>query len=223
MIGASVMQTWGAAGISQWIRGSNGESCDTVCISAGLACVGNDAFPQQLTQTVTDALFAQDETHCYYTSDSTDSSAPFFSDGNRCFRGTGTSTCSASSSSSARLCPCSNHLFPGLVGSIATSTLQTWTAAGVREWKLGSNGQSCNTVCSNAGLACSTSSGRFPQQLSQADTNALFAQFGTNCYYKYSSSDNRAPFFYNGNRCYRGTGTSTSCSASSYAYSRLCA
>ena len=86
------------------------------------------------------------------------------------------------------------------------------------EWKMGGNGQSCSTVCSNAGLMCSDAT--FPQQLSQAVTDALFASVGRSCSSKSSTSSASAPYYYN-NYCYRGTGTS-SCSSYSSSYSRLC-
>ena len=108
---------------------------------------------------------------------------------------------------------------PGLIGlssSIAQPTLEAWTAAGLREWKMGIEGQSCTTVCSNAGLSC----GYFPQQLSQADSNALFASVGRSCSYSSSTSSDMAPF-YTSNYCYRGTDTS-SCGSSYSSYSRLC-
>ena len=111
----------------------------------------------------------------------------------------------------------------GLVGRIASVTLQTWAAAGIRDWKLGSDGQSCDTVCNNVGLSCSTSSGRFPHQLSQADTDALFAHNGKSCSVKNNYSHETSPMFFS-NICYRNSGTtSATCSASTSSFSRLCA
>jgi hypothetical protein len=108
---------------------------------------------------------------------------------------------------------------PGLIGlssSIAQSTLEAWTAAGLREWKMGIEGQSCTTVCSNAGLSC----GYFPQQLSQAVTNALFASLGRTCSGSGSTMVTSAPSYgIYSSTCYQGTGTS-SCSSANYW--RLC-
>jgi hypothetical protein len=220
-IASSTLEAWTAAGIREWKMGSNGQSCSTVCTNAGSSYMcGN--FPLQLSQDDTNALFASLGWSCSSTSSTSDDRAPFYYS-NTCYRGSGTSSCSSSSSSYYRLCACGSvAVAPGLIGlssSIASSTLEAWTAAGVREWKKGGNGQSCHTVCSNAGLSC----GSFPQQLSKADTNALFASLGWSCGSTSDASDNSAPFMYgNGyGNCYRGSGTS-SCSGSFSVYERLC-
>ena len=117
-----------------------------------------------------------------------------------------------------KITPLSPTISPGLIGlssSIAQSTLEAWTAAGLREWKMGIEGQSCTTVCSNAGLSC----GYFPQQLSQAVTNVLFASLGRTCYADGFTTLEVAPLYFS-STCYRGTGTSSCLSSSSY--SRLC-
>jgi hypothetical protein len=108
---------------------------------------------------------------------------------------------------------------PGLIGlssSIAQSTLEAWTAEGLREWKMGIEGQSCTDVCSNAGLSC----GYFPQQLSQAVSNALFASVGKPCSSSSWHNYDFAPFYYHyTGTCYSTTGPSTCSSAN---YWRLC-
>lgn len=105
--------------------------------------------------------------------------------------------------------------------NIGMVQLLAWTAAGVRDWILGSLGQSCSTVCANAGLACSTENGRFPQQLSESVTVALFETNGKSCASRDSSANQNFPSFAHG-RCYIGTGT-LSCSSSYSQYERLCA
>jgi len=230
-IDTSVMQEWGTAGINRWIRGSNGESCDAVCTSANMTCMRGESFPQKLSYTATYALFAQTQTNCSFKYPSTDASAPYFSGGNRCYISTGVSRCGASSASFARLCPCGSHPLSPLLGSIATSTLQTWAAAGVRDWKLGGDGQSCDTTCVNIGLTCSTASGRFPQQLTQTNTDAAFAHAGVYCQYKHDMDYHAAAPFYSyftrtgSRRCYKGSGTGNTapnCASWHTGWQRLC-
>ena len=89
---------------------------------------------------------------------------------------------------------------------------------------LGSYGESCDRVCTNAGLACSTSEGRFPQQLSQSVTAALFQDSGYSCPSWSYGNDGRLPmrYRYTGGGCERNTGMSY-CHGSDNNYQRLCA
>jgi hypothetical protein len=60
----------------------------------------------------------------------------------------------------------------GLSNSIAVSTLEEWTAEGVRLWKFINPSESCTTACSNPGLQCRSNI------LSRTDMVAILAYLG---------------------------------------------
>jgi hypothetical protein len=80
--------------------------------------------------------------------------------------------CGASTYSAGKLV-----VAPGLIGlsTIATSTLEAWTIAGVGVWKVGEKGQSCETTCvtTHALLECKT---LYP--LSAPNQRLVFAHLG---------------------------------------------
>jgi hypothetical protein len=68
---------------------------------------------------------------------------------------------------------------PGLTGLssiVSIPTLAEWTLAGIGEWKMGYNGESCDKVCNNSGLACFALNAG--QQPSREVSFALFKYFG---------------------------------------------
>jgi hypothetical protein len=139
------------------------------------------------------------------------------------YAGAGASTCT--SCAAGKYGPLPLEIASGLRGlnGIATSTLEAWTASGVREWRMVASATSdtCTTACNKAGLSCEDSI--FPQLLSATENIALFTYFGRN-YGNLQTTighNQAAPFCFD-NVCYMGTVPST-CAGRFGNAARLCA
>ena len=99
-------------------------------------------------------------------------------------------------------------------GTFSPSTLASWKSAGIQRWAEGSAGESCDDVCSRAGLQCDETGGRFPALDSQL-MPAMVECAST------SSTNSYAPFIYVGT-CYYRDNTAPSCTSKHSSYRRLC-
>ena len=218
------IQSWVADGISKWVVGVSGDDCYAVCASVGLGC-NNKTFPQNIEQPFSDALFAQHEPNCDtpYDSNSMKSYAPFIASiENTCNRGTGISTCDASNVHASRLCPCGPNVASPNWYDMLTVPLATRLKWSNNTWKLGEDGETCETVC-GSDLECSSNS--FPPSLSTADASKLFAFQGQVCDIispANTQEESFAPAVDTRNLCIIPAKYASTCDSSSKGIKRLC-
>ncbi len=150
-----------------------------------------------------------------------------------CPAGEYSATAGASSSSTCTSCAPGKYgsLTPeiasglrGLIGRIATSTLQTWTVAGISAWKMGAQKESCETACASSMLSCREFKASIPE------TNVLFNDFSRMPAITSEENFHVAPICWDANGdggsrwvCYANKGDSKCNVPTPEAHSRLCA
>lgn len=184
-----------------WIKGPQGQSCDTACASKGSTCIEN-MWPTSLASAKA-AFGALASCSSWYASSNNYDPVQYHS--YYCYYRSSpptVATCSATPGSSrSRFCPCGN------------------TGPRPTTWQLGALGDDCNKVCS-AGGGCNGAA--FADIISSpAFTNNV--QGPANCTYVWPgvSSDNVNPYKDSTGHCYWGGGAGT-CGSSTGAAARFC-
>ena len=86
----------------------------------------------------------------------------------------------------------------------ANASFASWSSANILRWALGDAGQSCDAVCSRAGLVCDdVFPGRFPD-LHASLVAGMAGVLGHTCTTVSETGDSTAPYL-------RGSGTSATC------------
>ena len=123
-IDASALQAWLDEGITQWVHGDAGQSCDDACAAVDSYCVDpvNSTGVRKMPQTVTDAIFMASGANCLTKRTSTSNLAPY-SDGTNCYRGIADerALCSLARENAERLCACNASKANPLVFRFAPS------------------------------------------------------------------------------------------------------
>ena len=108
---ASVLQGWVDEGITRWVRGDAGSSCDDACAAIDSHCLDpvNNTDARKMTLTVTTAIFTATGANCHTRRPSADAPAPTvvpYSEGTTCYDADERALCSLAHGSAARLCAC---------------------------------------------------------------------------------------------------------------------